>query len=60
MLMMVSSAFEGDQRGDAIFSKKCKKRTNGGSFVNPPATSVHHSDAAAADDCSEKASDIYR
>ena len=38
MVMMMCSAFEGDQGGDAIFSKKCKKRTNWESFVNPTAT----------------------
>ena len=59
MLMMVSSAFEGDQRGDAIFSKKCKKRTNGESFVNLPATSGRHTDSADDDDCSGKAAGIY-
>ena len=52
MVVMVSSAFEGDQRGDAIFSKKCKKRTNGESFVNLPDTSGRHADAADDDDCS--------
>ena len=49
---------QGDQGSDAIFSKKCKKRTNGGSFVNLPATSARHIGAADDDDYSAKASDI--
>ena len=53
-------AFKGDQGGDAIFSKKCKKRTNGESFVNPTATSVRHKYNADDDagDRSEEASEM--
>ena len=46
-------------RGPTQYSaKSAKKRTNGGSFVNLPATSARHTSAAVDDDCSAKASDI--
>ena len=50
MSMALSTKLKGDQEWDAIFGKKGKKRTNGRSFVNPPATTARHSHAEAHDD----------